>query len=73
MPQALAMAARSVLPEDGVSWPPYYGLAVLVKAFGPAALSQWRRHKLRASLVAALALLALWALFQWLGDLAGTV
>jgi membrane protein DedA with SNARE-associated domain len=49
----------------------YYGLAWLVKAFGPAALGQWRHHKLRASLVAALALLVLWALAQWLGDLAG--
>lgn len=53
----------------------YYGLAWLVKAFGPAALDQWRRHKLRASLVAALVLLALWGLTRWLaqdiGALAG--
>jgi hypothetical protein len=37
-----------------------------------AALGQWRRHKLRATLVAALALLVLWALAQRRGDLAGT-
>jgi len=49
----------------------YYGLAWLVKAVGPAALGQWRRHKLRATLVAAAALLALWGLAQGLGALAG--
>lgn len=50
----------------------YYGLAALVKRFGPAALGQWRRHKLRATLVAAVALLALWGLVQGLGALTGT-
>lgn len=49
----------------------YYGLAALVKRFGPAALGQWRRHKLRASLVAAVLLLGLWGLAQWLGKFAG--
>ncbi len=54
----------------------YYGLAALVKAFGPAALGRWRRHKLRATLIAAVTLLVLWGLARWLardiGALAGT-
>jgi membrane protein YqaA with SNARE-associated domain len=48
----------------------YYGLAALVKHFGPAALGQWHRHKLRATLVGALVLLAVWGLAQGFGQLA---
>jgi len=45
----------------------YYGLAWLVKRFGPAALRRWREHKIAATLIAAGLLAALWGAASWLG------
>ena len=48
----------------------YYGLAWLVKRFGPAALRRWRENKITATLAAAILLAVLWAAANWLGGLA---
>jgi len=50
----------------------YYGLAWLVRRYGRAALKRWQRHKLSTSLILGGAVLALWALLQGLGSIAGS-
>ena len=47
----------------------YFGLAWLVERFGERARHLWGEHKLTASALLALTLLAIWGLFEWVGHL----